>query len=145
MKKVGLIAVSLVWFIVLTSCTFNSNVSGLLAGEAEATAEVEEMMLAMAENRESDAKALMHPQATEEADAAIAQMSTYLDGRKVDSMEPTSINVNTSTGTSGETREEQVTYRVTLDDGVVIHLYVVHLSDNDGCGFSTFQVVIGLV
>ena len=145
MKKVGLIAVSLVWFIVLTSCTFNSNVSGLLAGEAEATAEVEEMMLAMAENRESDAKALMHPQATEEADAAIAQMSTYLDGRKVDSMEPTSINVNTSTGTSGETREEQVTYRVTLDDGVVIHLNVVHLSDNDGSGFSTFQVVIGLV
>ena len=71
MKKVGLIAVSLVWFIVLTSCTFNSNVSGLLAGEAEATAEVEEMMLAMAENRESDAKAMMHPQATEKADAAI--------------------------------------------------------------------------
>ena len=145
MKKVGLIAVSLVWFIVLTSCTFNSNVSGLLAGEAEATAEVEEMMLAMAENRESAAKALMHPQATEKADAAIAQMSTYLDGRKVDSMEPTSINVNTSTGTSGETREEQVTYRVTLDDGVVIHLNVVHLSDNDGSGFSSFQVVIGLV
>ena len=145
MKKVGLIAVSLVWFIVLTSCTFNSNVSGLLAGEAEATAEVEEMMLAMAENRESDAKALMHPQATEKADAAIAQMSTYLDGRKVDSMEPTSINVNTSTGTSGETREEQVTYRVTLDDGVVIHLNVVHLSDNEGSGFSSFQVVIGLV
>ena len=139
MKKVGLIAVSLVWFIVLTSCTFNSNVSGLLAGEAEATAEVEEMMLAMAENRESDAKALMHPQATENADAAIAQMSTYLDGRKVDSMEPTSINVNTSTGTSGEIREEQVTYRVTLDDGVVIHLNVVHLSDNNGSGFSSFQ------
>lgn len=145
MKKVGLIAVSLVWFIVLTSCTFSSNMSGLLAGEAEATPEVEEMMLAMAENRESDAKALMHPQATEEAGAAITQMSTYLDGRKVDSMEPTSINVNTSTGTSGETREEQVTYRVTLDDGVVIHLNVVHLSDNDGSGFSSFQVVIGLV
>lgn len=145
MKKVGLVAVSLVLFIFLTSCTFSSNMSGLLAGEAEATAEVEEMMLAMAENRESDAKALMHPQATEEAGAAIAQMSTYLDGRKVDSMEPTSINVNTSTGTSGETREEQVTYRVTLDDGVVIHLNVVHLSDNDGSGFSSFQVVIGLV
>ena len=145
MKKVGLIAVSLVWFIVLTSCTFNSNVSGLLAGEAEATAEVEEMMLAMAENRESDAKALMHPQATEKADAAIAQMSTYLDGRKVDSMELTGINVNTSTGSSGKTRQEQATYQVTLDDGVVIHLKVDYLSDDAGAGFSTFQVVIGLV
>ena len=145
MKKVGLIAVSLVWFIVLTSCTFNSNVSGLLAGEAEATAEVEEMMLAMAENRESDAKALMHPQATEKADAAIAQMSTYLDGRKVDSMELTGINVNTSTGSSGKTRQEQATYQVTLDDGVVIHLKVDYLSDDAGAGFSSFQVVIGLV
>ena len=145
MKKVGLVAVSLVWFIVLTSCTFSSNMSGLLAGEAEATPEVEEMMLAMAENRESDAKALMHPQATEEADAAIAQMSTYLDGRKVDSMELTGINVNTSTGSSGKTRQEQATYQVTLDDGVVIHLKVDYLSDDAGAGFSSFQVVIGLV
>ncbi len=145
MKKVGLVAVSLVLFIFLTSCTFSSNMSGLLAGEAEATPKVEEMMMALAENREADAKAMMHPQATEKSADAIAQMSTYLDGRKVDSIEPTSINVNTSTGTTGETREEQVTYRVTLDDGVVIHLNVVHLSDNDGTGFSSFQVVIGLV
>ena len=146
MKK--LICWVLVLMVVLTcllSCTFSQNLSGSFAGEAESTAKVEEMMTALAENRLSDAKSLMHPQAAEKSDAAIDQMSSYIDCRKVDSMELTSINVNSSTGTNGETREEKVTYQVALDDGVVIHLNVVYLSDNDGTGFSSFQLVIGVV
>ena len=146
MKK--LICWVLVLLVVLTcllSCTFSKNLSGSLAGEAESTAKVEEMMTALAENRASDAKSLMHPKVAENSDTAIDQMSSYIDCRKVDSMELTSINVNSSTGTNGETREEKVTYQVTLDDGVVIHLNVVHLSDNDGTGFSSFQLVMGVV
>ncbi len=146
MKK--LICWVLVLLVVLTcllSCTFSKNLSGSFAGEAESTAKVEEMMTALAGNRTSDAKSLMHPKVAENSDTAIDQMSSYIDCRKVDSMELTSINVNSSKGINGETREEKVTYQVALDDGVVIHLNVVHLSDNDGTGFSSFQLVMGVV
>lgn len=102
-------------------------------------------MAALAENRASDAKALMHTQSAESSDAAIAQMISYLDGRKVSSMELKSINVNTSTGTSGKTRQERVAYQVILTDGVVIYLNVVYLSNNTGTGFAEFQLVLGVV
>lgn len=129
----------------LTACHFAKNVSGVLAGDPEATPKVEEMMLALAESRLSDAKALMHPQAVKASDNAIAQMGDYLEGRKVSAMERISVTVNTSTGTSGNARQERLNYRVTLTDGTVIYLNVVYLSNNQGSGFAVFQVVLGVV
>lgn len=129
----------------LTACNFSQNLSGALAGKAESTAKVEEMMTALAEHRMSDAKALIHPQAAEKFDTAITQISTYLSGRKIRSMELTNINVNTSTGTSGKTRQEQVVYQITLNDGEVIYLNVVYLSNSVGSGFASFQLVLGMV
>ena len=78
-------------------------------------------------------------------DDAISQMSDYIDGREVTSMELININVNTSTGTSGKSREEQVVYKVTLDDNDVIYLNVDYLSNNEGTGFTSFQLVLGVV
>lgn len=144
-KTVCLVLVLLALFSCLTACNFTQNLSGALAGNAESTPKVKEMMIALAENRTSDAKALMHPQTAEDSDIAIAQMSDYLDGRKPDSIELKNINVNTSTGTSGKTRQEQAGYQVTLTDGDVIYLSVVYLSSNDGVGFSSFQLVLGVV
>jgi hypothetical protein len=69
-------------------------------------------------------------------------LADYIDGRKAESVEVTSININTSTGTGGKVREEQVSYEVTLTDGEVISLNVVYLSDNQGEGFSVFQIVL---
>ena len=129
----------------LTACHFTKNVSGALASDPEATPKVEEMMIALAEDRLSDAKALMHPQAAEASDSAIAQMGDYLEGRKVSAMELTSVTVNTSTGTSGNARQERLNYRVTLTDGAVIYLNVVYLSNNQGTGFAAFQIVLGVV
>ena len=85
----------------LTACNFTKNVSGVLAGNATATPKVKEMMTALVNNNTADAKALMHPQSDKETDVAITQMSSYLSGRTVGSIELKSINVNTSTGTSG--------------------------------------------
>lgn len=144
-KLICLVSVLLILLGCLTACNFTQNMSGALAGEAESTPKVEEMMTALAENRTSDAKTLMHPQATEKSDTAIAQMSTYLAGRETSSMELKSINVNNSTGTSGKTRQEQVTYQVTLSDDSVIYLNVVYLSNNAGTGFASFQLVLGVV
>jgi hypothetical protein len=103
------------------------------------------MMTALAGNRLSDAKALMHPQVAEASDHAISQMGDYLEGRKVSAMELTSVTVNTSTGTSGNARQERLNYRVTLTDGAVIYLNVVYLSNNQGTGFAAFQIVLGVV
>ncbi|MBE6797935.1 MAG: hypothetical protein E7531_06345 [Ruminococcaceae bacterium] len=146
MKK--LISVALIVLALLsclTACSFTQNMSGVLAGDAECTPKVEEMLSVLAENNTSDAKALMHPQSSDKSDAAIEQMSTYLAGREADSMELQNINVSTSTGTSGRTSQEQVSYRVNLSDGEVIYLNVVYLSNKDGTGFASFQIVLGVV
>ena len=129
----------------LTACNFTQNISGAIAGEAEATPKVEEMMAALADDNTSDAKALLHPLAAETSDHAIAQMSAYLAGRKASAIKLISITVNTSTGTAGKTRQERAGYQVTLTDGAVIFLNVVYLSNNQGTGFASFQIVLGVV
>ena len=146
MKKIicfGLVLLALLGC--LTACNFTQNISGAIAGEAKATPKVEEMMAALADDNTSDAKALLHPQVAETSDNAIAQMSAYLAGRKASAIELISINVNTSTGTAGKIRQERVAYQVTLTDGAVIFLNVVYLSNNQGTGFASFQVVLGVV
>ena len=127
-----------------TACNFTQNMSGMMAGEAEATPKVEEMMAALSAANTADAKALLHPQAAETAESAIAQMSAYLAGRTVETMEVTGITVNTSAGTSGNVRQERVNYRITLTDGAVIYLNVAYLSNNQGSGFASFQIVLGV-
>ncbi len=128
-----------------TACNFTQNLSGAIAGEAEATPKVEEMMAALAAGNTADAKALLHPQAAETAEGAIAQMSAYLAGRKAAAMELTGITVNTSTGTSGNVRQERVNYCITLADGDMIYINAVYLSNNQGTGFASFQLVLGVV
>ena len=128
-----------------TACNITQNMSGAIAGKAEATPKVEAMMAALSAANTADAKALLHPQVAESSDNAITQMSTYLAGRNAETMEVTGITVNTSTGTSGNTRQERVNYRVTLADGAVIFLNVVYLSNNQGTGFASFQIVLGVV
>lgn len=146
MKKVFCLSLVLAVLVgCLAACNVQSNLSGALAGAAESTPKVEEMMQALAENRASDAKALLHPQKAEQAEAALTQLSAYLAGRKADALEQININIKTFSGASGKTRQEQVSYQVTLTDGAVIYLNVVYLSDNAGTGFSSFQLVLGVV
>ncbi len=146
MKKI--ICITLVLLVslgCLTACFFTQNMSGNLPGKAEATQKVEEMMSVLADDNISDAKALLHPQAAEASEDALAQMSTYLAGRKASSVDLENISINTSVGVSGKTRQERAAYRVTLTDGVVIYLNSIYLSDHKGSGFSSFQLVLGVV
>jgi hypothetical protein len=128
-----------------TACNVTQNMSGAIAGKAEATPKVEAMMAALSAANTADAKALLHPQVAETSDNAITQMSTYLAGRTAETMEVTGITVNTSAGTSGNVRQERVNYQVTLTDGTVIYLNVAYLSNNQGTGFASFQIVLGVV
>jgi hypothetical protein len=145
MKKV--ICLSLVVMALIgcfASCNISQKFSDVLENMSEASPKVNEMINALAEDNVSDAVALMHPDA-ENVDAAIAQMSNYLSGRKAQSISIDGININTSTGTGGEKREEQLTCKVTLTDGVVVYLNAVYLKDKSGEGFITFQLVLGLI
>lgn len=129
----------------LTACGFIENIFDKLEDKAEATAKVEEMMTALTENRIDDAKALMHPDASEMSDTIIAQMRDYIAGRQVESIEMTGINVHVSKSTTGSIRKEDVSYEVALSDGETINLEVVYVSDVAASGFYSFQLVLGVV
>ncbi len=130
----------------LTACSFNTYVSGALKNKAESTPKVNEMMTALSEGRMSDAKALMHPQASEKAtDDTVEQMISYFNGRSATSTEMVNVNVSSSTGTSGKARQEQASYKVTLNDGAVVHISAVYLSNSAGNGFISFQLVLGVI
>ncbi len=144
-KRICFVLVVLVMLSCLTACNFTQSTLNSLADKAEATPKVEAMMSALAENRISDAIGLIHPQKAENSEDTISQICSYLDGRKTSSIVPESINVNSSVSTSGKARQEELVYKVTLTDGAVVYLNVVYLSDNEGTGFTSFQLVLGVV
>jgi len=144
MKKLILSTLALLTALcLLTACSVTQ--SGAAAGKAESYEKTEEIMDALSENRITDVKSLLHPSAVEGSDSDILQMCNFLSGRKAMSMELRSINVNTSTGTAGKSKQEDVSYRVVLSDSNVIHLKVVYLSNGDGEGFSSIQLVLGVL
>jgi hypothetical protein len=144
MKRCISILLLAVILLSLSACNFTKNMAGAMAGEAQATPKVEEMMSVLAQKRTEDAKALLHPEMADRSDAAIKQVMDYLNGRKATAMEMVSIQVNSSAGTSGVMRKENLAYKVTLQDSTVIYLNVIYLSDNSGDGFLSFQVVLGV-
>ena len=144
-RKIGFALVLALLLGCLAGCNFTANLSGALAGEPEAEPKVTEMMTALSQGNTADALALLHPQATETAEHAVGQMESYLAGRTVSEMEQISININTSTGTAGTTRQERVGYRVKLSDGDVIFINALYLTNSAGKGFASFQLVLGVV
>ena len=128
----------------LTACSFTSNIMNVQKDKAESTPKVEEMMSAMTEKSVSDATSLLHPEAKEKADDAIEQIVSYVNGRSVSSMELMNINVSSSTSTSGKMRKEQAVYQVAMDDGEIFYLNTVYVTNNDGDGFISFQLVLGI-
>ena len=146
MKKI--ICFSLVMILiltVLTSCNFTQTVNDVAANNAKSTSKVEAMISALAEDRMSDAEALMHPQAKEKSDTGIAQIKLYIDGRKAEAMTLQSINVTNSVGISGKASQEQVTFKVALSGGEIVHITSYYLSNNAGEGFISFQMVLGVI
>ena len=146
MKKVLCITLILLAIIsCLTACNITTNVSNIGNGQAESTPQAQEMMSAISENRISDAKALLHPNASENKDIGLEQMISYINGRTVTSLKRRNINVTTSSNSEGKTRQEQVVYETTLSDGEIVYLSVVYITSPDGEGFASFQLVLGVV
>lgn len=141
-KSISVILVVTVLLCCFTSCDITANFSDALSGKAESTPKVEEMLLALAENDMSAAESLLHPQIADDSGDMLERLAEYIDGRKAESVEVTSVGINTSTGTGGKSRQEEISYEVKLDDGDSVSLNVVYLSDNQGEGFTVFQIVL---
>ena len=129
----------------LAACDIANNMMDDMEKNAESTPKIQEMMSLLTENRLSEAKKLLHPNANENADDVLEQIATYINGRNAISMELTNIKTSSSTGTSGKARQEQITYRVTLTDGEIVSLNAVYLSNNEGTGFTFIQLSLGTV
>lgn len=128
----------------VTSCDFYTETSGDANGDSSALSIVEEMMIDLSQKQLSDAKDLMHPSVVENSDEGLKQLSDYMEGHKVISIQQTDSHIKSSNGTSGKIRQEQLTCIVTLDNGEDISLLVSYLSDDDGAGFTSFQIVLGI-
>lgn len=141
-RRISTIAVlSLSLFVLifcLTSCGFH-----LAVGKLTVTPKAEEMLTAISENRAEDAKAMMHPSYTEDANLGIEQMSGYLLGKEAEEMTAITFDISTSYG-SDKVRRETATYQVRFTDGDIAHISVDHLSDSEGEGFLSFQLILGI-
>ena len=146
MKKVLCITLAAVLTFLLCACNFTTNLSDSMGmTSAECIPEVEAVLQALTDDKPDEAKAYFHPDMAENTGDALAQMSDYLDGRKVSELTQQGLKVNTSTGTAGKIRQEAVTMKVVLEDGTVCYLSATHRTDNAGEGFVSFQLVLGVV
>ena len=141
-KTICLTLVILTFAFCLTACNFTVN---SLKDKAESTPKVEKMLTALTSGNSSEAKALLHPNANADAGNAINQMIGYLNGRSVSSTELTGVNFSSSVGTNGNVKQEQATYKVSLDGTETIYITAVYLTNNAGSGFISFQLVLGVI
>ena len=113
-KLIGFSLILVLLFGCLSGCAFLENIGEKLTEAVDENTEspekIDAMLLALAEGRADDAKALMHPDKADECSDAIEQMITYL----------------------------------TLDDGTILLVSSLYVSDNAGAGFTSFKLSIGL-
>lgn len=146
MKKKGFLIILMMFIIgCFTACNFTKAIYDSVKENAIATPKVSEMMVALSEERISDATALMHPLASEDSDIALRKMSSYLNGRDVYSIEMVSINTTSSVGTEGKVKQEQVVYQVVLSDDELLYINALYRSDNNSAGFMTFYLLLGVL
>ena len=146
MRKIMCLTLTAVLVLMLCACNFTTNFSDSMGmTSAECVPEVEIVLQALTDGKIDEAKNHFHPDERENISDALAQMCDYLNGRVVSELTQQSFRVNTSTGTAGKIRQEAVTMKVVLEDGTVCYLSATHRSDNNGEGFVSFQLVLGVV
>ncbi len=146
-KRLSLLAV-LVCMALLCGCSFSANITNIqekAESEMESAEAVSQMLSALTEGDLDTAKALVHPAVSGELDTTLTQMCDFLAGRRAASLEFVNCNVTSSAGTSGATRQEKAAYTVTLEDGTVFHVSAYYVIDLLGEGFSSYQIVLGVV
>ena len=88
---------------------------------------------------------MMHPDTQAVANAGLRQIMSYLDGRKVVSMEQMRIHKQSSSTLEGNSSLEQAGFDLKLDDGTLCSVSMAYLEDPAGKGFSSVQLILGVV
>ena len=146
MKKVFRVFIVLILCGLLTGCNFTTNFNDSTGNtQMDALPQVEKMLDALSAGEMDTAMELVHPDRTAEAEALLTQFANYLDGRKAEKLEQTSMSVKNTASTFGNTRQENGTLQVTMEDGETFYLSVCYVIQDDAEGFYTFQLVLGLV
>ena len=129
----------------LSSCALMEKIVMHILENAESPDKVDEMMAALADDRIDDAKALMHPDVTEDVIGdSLEALATYLDGRIMLSKQVTSLSVKKNRKKSSKVLEEHISYDITLSDESVITVETIYISDENGAGFTTFRFALGV-
>ena len=146
MKKILALLLTLLILCTMAGCNFTTNFSDSTGNsKMQAISEVETLMEALADEDLEEALTFIHPNVSKKSLPAITQMADYLEGRGVKKLEQQSVSVNTTSSITGKARQENGTFKVILQDNTVIYISAVYLENNDGKGFVSFQLVLGLV
>ncbi len=145
-KTICLIACVMAVMLLLSACNFNTFFQGNTNNVATHAPDKTKEMLTALESKDIDkALSLMRKEVAPNAKESIMQMAEYLNGRKVENLEQTNINVSSSMGTDGTIRQERIEYRATLGDGTTLYIVVNYVIMSSGEGFNSFQMVLGVV
>ena len=110
------------------------------AGTSDIDGNVENMITALSEGRESDALALMHTSVRAGCEENLKTLVDFIDGRKIDSIKQTGYYINTQVGIGGAVVQEQITYDVLFTDGTAIGVNAIYLTNVADQGFYRFVV-----
>ena len=151
MKKLIALFAATILILSLTGCNFNSTFTDSVGTkEMAAKEQVAQMMEALTYKDMDAALALMHPDVLADAKNKeivtdrLQQMMDYVDSRKVLSLTQQSLNVKSSSGTAGNVKQEQAAFQVMFAEETV-YISVVYLTQNGSSGFTSYQLVLGVV
>ena len=143
MKRV--IAACMVLIMMLVCLTGCAGLSAVLDQTAGCKDQVQQMVIALTEGDQEKAMALMHPTVDPwDAEVSCAQMSAFLDGRKLVSITTTGVSISSFVGIGGKTEQETATFRAELEGGDQMEVSATYLKDSEGEGFVSFRLTIGL-
>ena len=143
MRKLSLLLV-VAMLVSLSACSFlRTQSSGI--GKSDYKEEGQMLLDALSAGDLDAAVALMHPDVKKDANMGLHQIAAYLSGRKVVSMEQMRINKQSNTDLQGTASLEQAGFDLKLDDGSVCSVSLAYLKDSAGEGFSSVQLILGVV
>ena len=147
MKKIiSLIIVCLLILFSFTSCNFFESIAETVVSETESAPKVEEMLTALVNGQTDNATALLHPDIDDEASlSAIYQLSSYIEGRSIEQINQLGVKINTSLTTDGEVKTENITYQLIFADGESVYIQSSYVYAKEMSGFSSFQLVLGII
>ena len=99
------------------------------------------MLNYLSEGDLENAKAMMHADVKDAS--ALEQISEYLNGRKIKDMKTLGSHKQSMTNNGVTTKQEEATFKVTLDDDETMTLSVLYVEDHNDRGFKTFRLALG--